>query len=451
MRKIAGTLLVLMASVNALFAQNKTINKIVAVVGDNIILQSDIERDYANYILQGNAENPEVKCYLVQQMLTQKILSQQAIIDSVTVSDDDVTNEVDRRMRAFIQRAGGQERLEQFLNRSVIQYKDEIRPDVREQMVSEKMREKITENVAVTPLEVKRYFESIPRDSLPYYNTEVEVGEIVVYPKLTKAEKQSYRQKAEDILKRVKSGEDFGTLARLYSQDPGSAAEGGDLGFFDRTVMTKDFTAMAFKLKPGEFSPVFETEFGFHILQVMERRGEQVRARHILIKIEPSNASLDRTKTHIDSIHRDVAAGKIPFATAASLFSDNNDTKFTGGMLLNTEGVQSRTTYIPTDKLDPQVFLTIDTMKVGSYSKPELFTARDGKQGYRFLYLKSKTQPHQASLENDFPKIKELAYEDKLNRAVSEWFEKRRKSTYIKIDPEFQSCSSLKMWTTAAK
>ena len=451
MRKIIGALLVFIASFNTLFAQNKTLNKIVAVVGDNIILQSDIERDYANYILQGNPENPEVKCLLVQQMLTQKILTQQAVIDSVTVGDDEVSNEVDRRMRSFIQRAGGQERLEQFLNRSVIQYKDEIRPDVREQMVAQKMRDKITENIGVTPLEVKRFFESIPQDSLPYYNTEVEIGEIVVYPKLTKEEKVSFRNKTEDILKRVKAGEDFGTLARLYSQDPGSAAEGGDLGFFDRTVMTKDFTAMAFKLKPGEFSPVFETEFGFHILQVLERRGEQVRARHILIKIDPTNASLDRSKAHIDSIHRDVQAGKLPFATAASMFSDNNDTKFTGGMLLNTEGVQSRTTFIPTDKLDPQVFLTIDTMKVGTYSKPEIFTSREGKQGYRFLYLKSKTQPHQASLEQDFPKIKDLAFEDKLNRRVSEWFEKRRRSTYIKIDPEFQSCSSLKMWVAAAK
>lgn len=445
MRKFFRVLLVLITVGNALYAQ-RSVNKIVAVVGDNIILQSDIERDYANYILQGNPENPEVKCYLVQQMLTQKLLSQQAVIDSVTVTDDEVTNEVDRRMRAFMQRAGGQERLEQFLNRSVIQYKDEIRPDVREQLVAERMRGKITENVAVTPLEVKRFFESIPKDSLPYFNTEVEIGEIVTYPKLTKKEKESFRDKAEALRLRVKGGESFETLARLYSQDPGSAPDGGDLGFFDRTVMTKEFTAMAFKLKAGDLSPVFETDFGFHFLQVIDRRGEQVRVRHILIKIEPTSASLDRTKAHIDSIQRDVVAGKIPFATAASMFSDNNDTKYTGGMLLNSEGVQSRTTYIPTDKLEPQVFLTIDTMKVGSFSKPELFTAKDGKQGYRFLYLKSKTQPHQASLETDFPKLKESAYEDKLNRQVSEWFEQRRKSTYIKIDQEFQSCEGLKMW-----
>jgi peptidyl-prolyl cis-trans isomerase SurA len=449
MKKFLGVIALVFISLHTLYAQ-RSVNKIVAVVGDNVILQSDIERDYANYILQGNTENPEVKCYLVQQMLTQKLLTQQAVIDSVTVTDDDITNEVDRRMRTFVQRAGGQERLEKFLNRSVLQYKDEIRGDVREQMIAEKMRGKITENVAVTPLEVKRYFESIPKDSLPYYNTEVEIGEIVMYPKLTKLEKEKFRDKAESLRLRVKTGEStFETLASVYSQDPGSAPDGGDLGFFDRTVMTKDFTAMAFKLKAGEMSPVFETEFGFHVLKVEERRGEQVHARHILIKTEPTNASLDRTKAKIDSVYADVVSGKLPFATAASLVSDNNDTKFTGGMLINSEGVSSRTTYIPTDKLDPSIFLTVDTMKVGTYSKPELFTAKDGKQGYRFFFLKSKTSPHQANLDQDFPKLKENAYEDKLNKKVSEWFEKRRKSTYIKIDGEFQSCASLKLWTDA--
>lgn len=446
MRKISAIIIVLLTSVNVLLGQGTTINKIVAVVGDNIILQSDIEREYSNYVLQGNPQNPEVKCQVLQQMLTQKLLTQQAVIDSVTVTDDDVTNEVDRRMRVFIQRAGGQERLEQFLNRSVIQYKEEIRPDVREQLVANKMHGKITENIGVTPLEVKRFFQSIPKDSLPDYNAEVEVGEIVVYPKLTKEEKESFRNKAEALRARVKAGEDFATLARLYSQDPGSASEGGDLGFFDRSSMVKEFAATAFRLKAGELSPVFETEYGFHFLQVLERRGEQVHARHMLIKTEAPLASLDRAKLQIDSIYKGVAEKKIPFSTAASLYSDNNDTKYNGGMMMNAENVQTRTTYIPTDKLDPSVFFAIDTMKVGEYSKPYQFTSRDGKKGYRFVYLKSRTEPHKANLDQDFPKIKEMAYEDKVERRVSEWFQKRRESTYIKIDPEFQTCSSLKMW-----
>lgn len=451
MKKFSGIIILFFASVNFLFAQETTINKVVAVVGDNVILQSDVEREYANYILQGGKEDQEIKCQILQQMLTQKLLTQQAVIDSVTVTDDDVTNEVDRRMRVFIQRAGSQEKLEQFLNRSVLQYKDEIRPDVREQLVANKMHGKITENIGITPLEVKRFFQTIPKDSLPEYNTEVEVGEVIMYPKLTKEEKESFKNKAEALRARVKAGEDFATLARLYSQDPGSAAEGGDLGFFDRTAMMKEFTAVAFRLKPGELSQVFETDYGFHFLQVLERRGEQVRARHILIKTEPTPSSLSRTKGKIDSIYQMVVDKKIPFSTAASLYSDDEETKYNGGMMMNAENVQTRTTYIPTDKLDPSIFFAIDTMKVGGYSKPYEFTARDGKKGYRFVYLKTKTSPHKANLDQDFPKIKEMAFDDKLNRVVSEWFEKRRQSTYIKIDPEYQSCESLKMWAVQSE
>lgn len=448
MKNFLSVLILSITFFSSAFAQQKTINKIVAIVGDNIILQSDIDRDYANYLLQGNPEDPEIKCYLVQQGLTQKLLSQQAVIDSVFATDDEVTNEVDRRMRSLIQRAGGQERLEGFLNRSIIQYKDQIRPDVREQIIADKMRGKITEHITVTPLEVKRYFESIPKDSLPYYNAEVEVGEIVMFPELTKKEKEAFHDKAESLRLRIKGGEDFGTLARLYSEDPGSAPEGGDLGFFDRTAMVKEFTAMAFKLKPGELSPVFETEHGFHVLKVLERRGEQVHVAHILIKTSPTTASLERVKAKIDTVYKNVTEKKIPFSTAASLHSGNNETKYNGGMMLNNENVQTRTTYIPTDKLDPLVFLTIDTMKVGQYSTPELFTDRSGKPGYRFLYLKSKTDPHQESLELDFPKIKERAYQEKENRTVSEWFEKRRKTTYIKVDEEYQSCSNMTLWVS---
>lgn len=450
MRKTFGILIGLMFfTLTQVNAQKKSLDKVAAVVGNSIILQSEIEMQYAQYLSQGNADNADVKCQILQGLLSQKILGQQAIIDSITVTDDDVDNEIERRLRSSISRAGGQERLEQFLNRSVIQYKDEIRPDIKEMLIANKMQAKITENVTVTPLEVKRYYDSIPKDSLPFFNTEVEIGEIVVYPKMNKLEKEAFRDKAEALRLRVKAGEDFSTLARLYSQDPGSAAEGGDLGFMDRGSLVKEFAATAFKLKAGELSQVIETEFGFHVLQFVEKRGETVNVRHILIKTEPVPASMERSKAHIDSIYRSVVDKKVDFATGASLYSDNNDTKYNGGMMLNAENVQSRTTYIPTDKLDPQIFLTVDTMKVGSISKPALFTSADGKQGYRFLMLKSKTGPHQANLEQDFPKIKDVAFEDKNNRTISEWFEKRRKITFIKIDSEFQTCPALNNWTTA--
>jgi peptidyl-prolyl cis-trans isomerase SurA len=352
-------------------------------------------------------------------------------------------------MRGMIQRAGGQDRLEQFLGRSVIQYKDEIRPDIRESLVARKMQEKITSNVNTTPLDVQNFFAKIPKDSLPTFNKEVEVGEIQFNPKLTPEEKEAYRQKAEDLRTRIIKGEDFGALARLYSQDPGSAPEGGDLGFNDRTAFVKEFTAMAFKLKAGEISPVFESDYGFHFLQVIERRGEQVHVRHILIVPAVTQASLDRAKAKADSVYDLLEKNKkIDFSSAAAYYSDNKDTKYNGGMLLNADNVETRTTYIPTDRLDPQVALTTDTMKVGTLSVPQLFTGQDGKKTYKILFLKSTTPAHKANLTQDYPKIKEYATNDKINRTVSEWFQKRRKETFIKIDPEYQQCSQLKGWST---
>jgi peptidyl-prolyl cis-trans isomerase SurA len=450
MRKFGIAVLSLCLTINVAVAQQiHTLDKVVAVVGASIILQSDIELSYANYLAQGGQENPAIKCQIAQGLLSQKILAQQAIIDSIDVKDDEVDNEVDRRMRSMESRAGGQDKLEAFLGRSVIQYKDEIRPDIREGMVAEKMKQKITEKVNVTPEDVQKYFDAIPKDSLPTFNKEVEVGEIVFYPKLTKEEKEFYKQKAEDLRARVKAGEDFGTLARLYSQDAGTAPDGGDCGFADRNTFVKDFSAWAFKLKAGEISPVFETEFGFHFLQVIERRGEQVHVRHILITPTITAASLIRCKTLADSIYNLLEKNKnVAFSSAAGFYSESKDTKYNGGMMLNADNVENRSTYIPSDKLDPQVALVIDTMKVGEMSAPQIFTGADNKKSYKILYLKSVTNAHKANLAQDYPKIRDAAYNDKISRTISEWFEKRRKETYIKIDPQYGSCSQLKGWNT---
>src|SRR5579872_4422326 len=304
MRKIGTAIfLSLILTISIAGAQPRTLDKIAAVVGSSIVLKSDIELRYANYLASGGQPNDAVKCEIAQSFITQKLLAQQAVIDSVTVKDDEVDNEVDRRMRSMISRAGGQEKLEGFLGRSVIQYKDEIRDDIKENMVASRMRSKITEKVGVTPLDVENYFKKIPKDSLATYNKEVEVGVVVFEPKLNKDEKEVYRQKADELLARVKKGEDFGTLARLYSNDTGSAPDGGDLGFADRNTFVKEFASWAFKLKAGEISPVFETDFGFHFLQVIERRGEQVHVRHILIMPATTQASLDRAKAKADSVY----------------------------------------------------------------------------------------------------------------------------------------------------
>lgn len=442
---LAGVLLGLFLNVGA--QKKVNLDKVVAVVGSNVILLSDLNQQYAIYLNQGNAADERAKCYFLQQMLVQKLLKQQAEIDSIVVEEGQVDDELDKRMRYQVQRMGGQERLEQFLQKSVLQYKDEMRPDVKEGLIAQKMQNKITENTTVTPLEVKKYFNSYPKDSLPDISAEVEVGEIVFRPKLTKAEKQKYWDKLEAIRLRIKSGEDFGFLAKTYSEDPGSASEGGDYGFIDRQTMVKEFTAWAFKLKAGEMSPVFETDYGYHILQVLERRGEQAHVRHILITPQTTVQSLERTKAKADSVYADILSKKLPFATAASLYSDNKETQYNGGMMLYADNQTARTTFIPVDKLDPAVFVVIDTMKVGDISKPVAFRSQqDGKEGYKVFFLKAKIPPHKGNLEQDYPKFKEQAQREKESKVMSEWFEKRKETTYIRIDEEFQTCDELKLW-----
>ena len=439
--------LILVGTVHLASAQEpQVIDRVAAMVGSNIILESEIEMQYAQYLAQGNKASEDFKCYILQQQLTQKLLAQQAVIDSIEVSEGEVDDNINSRLRYMSGQAGGQERLEQFLNRSLLQYKEEMRPSVYEQLKANKMQQNIVMNIDVTPLEVRRYFESLEADSLPYFNTEVEVGELVVYPQLTREEKQQFRDRAEELRQQVVDGSDFATIARLYSQDGGSAPYGGDLGFNTRDGFVKEFSAVAFRIKPGEISPVLESEFGFHFLEVLERRGEEVRTRHVLIQIKPTTASLARAKTHIDSIYKNVVDGKLDFYSAATLYSDNKETKYNGGMLLNMENQQSRTTLIPADKLDASVFTAIDTLQPGEYSRPAQFTDRTGKSGYRFTYLKSRTPPHQASLEMDFAKIKEAALQDKINRKLSEWFESRREVTFIDINEAYHNCEDLKIW-----
>lgn len=454
MRKVGVVLLIVFLFITSANAQKKVLDKIVAVVGGNIILQSDVETSYAQYLYNSNPPNPEVKCSIAYNLLSAKLLIQQAVIDSIAVTENDVDEEVDRRMRQSIQRAGGEEKLEQFLGKPIMVYKDEIRPDVKDLLISEKMRAKITEKINTTPQDVKKYFDSFPKDSLPMISKEVEVSQIVFEPQLSKQEKEPYREKAQQLLERVKNGEDFDKLATLYSQDPGSAQEGGDVGFGDRNMFAKEYTANAFKLKAGELSPVFESQFGYHFLQVIERRGEQVHTRHILITPPPTAASLIRAQQKADSIYNVIQKIKATttstdyFASAASYYSDDKETKFNGGVILNAQNTQTRTSLIPTESLDPQIALVIDTMKVGQVSSPQLYTDQNGRKSYKIYLLKSVTDAHRANLDQDFPKLKTAAHQDKLNRAISEWFEKKRKQTFIKIDPEYKSCPILKDWAT---
>lgn len=444
MRKFFNILIILFLYLTTASAQEKLIDKVIATVGSTYILQSDLEMEYTQYLAQGNKPNDEFKCYILNQLLVQKLLSQQAAIDSIEISETEVDDQLNYRIRSMVQRAGGKERLEEFLNRSILQHKEEMRPAVAEQMRGNKMQQQLVSKVNVTPQEVRKYFKSLNPDSLPYFNTEIEYSQLVINPVLTKEEKDQFKNKAEEYRQQVLNGSDFGTIARFYSED-GSAPYGGELGYNTRENWVKEFSAQAFKLKNGEISPVFETQYGFHFLQVLDRRGEEVNVRHLLITKKPTTPALERAKAKLDSISDQITAKKFNFNEAASFYSDDKETKYNGGVVSNPE---DRSTLIPVDQLnDVAVFNAIDQLKVGEFSKPILYTdSRTGEKSYRIYYLKSRIPPHKANLDEDFAKITEAARQDKINRTLSEWFEKKRETTYIEIDPAFASCEDLKMW-----
>lgn len=444
--KKTGTLLLIFVWICSIAVAQKSIDKVVAVVGDKIILKSDIEAQYVEYLRQGGEPDESIRCTVLEQLLTQKLLVIQAAIDSITVDDGRVEDELNRRLRFFTAQFGTVDKLEEFLGKSVLQFKNEARNDVRELLVAQQMQSTITQNISVSPLEVRQFFEKIPAADLPFYNTEVEVGQIIRYPVYNAEQKAIARTRLEEIRTRVRNGESFANMAILYSQDPESAKRGGELGFVNRGDLVPQFEAVAFKLKPGEVSQVVETEFGFHIIQSIERRGDQINVRHILIQPSFSPREMQDAKTILDSARNEVITGKLTWAAAATKFSDDVATRSNGGMFSNRE---DGTSLIPLNLLDQDVFSIIDTMQAGVYSQPMPYVnPQDGKRGFRIIYYKSKIAPHVASLEQDYPKIQAAALNQKRAKAVELWYEKRRKEQYIRVNEEFANCEDIKPWIT---
>jgi len=424
------------------FAQTKNADKIVAILGENIILNSDIDGQYAQYLAQGAKDNGDLKCQILESLLAQKMLQNQAKVDSLEISEQQVEDELNRRVKYFLTQIGSQEKLEQFIGKSILEFKDELREDVRAVIMAQNMQQEITRKITVTPNEIKKFYEEIPKDSLPFFNKEVQVGIILKKPKISAKAKQDAKDKLEALRARVANGEDFATLAILYSQD-GSAKNGGELGFVGRGELVKAFEAVAFKLRPGELSAVVETEFGFHIVQLVERRGEQVNVRHILIKVNYDYADILAAKKELDSVYNLIVTDQISFSDAALKFSDDESTKNNGGMMLNP---QDGSTKIPSDQIDPSIYFQLENMKVGEVSTPSAFKMPTGEQAYRLVKYIAKTEPHKANLTDDYQKIQQAALTSKQNKEVEKWFSKKRTQTYIRINEEFLNCEKLQPW-----
>jgi peptidyl-prolyl cis-trans isomerase SurA len=429
-------------------AQDSIIDAVVAIVGGNVILKSDIENQYLQYRSQGNisGSSSTVKCQIMENMLFQKLLYHQAQVDSITVTDAQVESEMDRRMRFFIAQAGSPERLEEYYQKSLLEIKADLKGIVHEQMMVEQEQQKITEKVSVTPSEVKSFYRKIPKDSIPLINSEVEIGIITKKPGIGNTEKQAAREKLREFKERILRGDDFATLAILYSEDPGSAKQGGDLGMFQRGDMRAEFEAAAFKLKPGEVSDVVETEDGFHLIQMIERRGDFINVRHILLQPDVSPVELAGARQFLDSIAGLITNGSVPFGDAVVRFSDD-PSKNNGGLLINPSTGNSR---FESDQLDPKIFFVIDKLKVGEVSAPVRWEER-GKEDFRLFYVKSRSAPHTANLEQDYDRIQEWALNRKKVDLIENWIDEKVKDSYILIMEPYKSCLFEREWEQKPK
>jgi len=415
------------------------IDKIIGKVDNYIVLKSDLENTYINYLSSGNPATPDAKCRILGQLISQKLMVAKAEIDSVIVTDQEVDANLESRMQAILSQTGGSaEQLEEYYGKSLDQIKSDIRDDIKQQLIVQRMQETITADIRVTPQDVRKFFSKIPQDSLPYFSKEVEVAQIVKKPDVSKEQKEQLKRKLNDIRDRIIAGESFEAMAREYSQGP-SAKYGGNLGFAQRGVMAPEYEAASLKLKPGEISKPFETQFGIHIAQLIERRGNEYNTRHILLQPKPSEADIQRTVDYLDSLKTKIEMDSISFTKAAKEYSEDQLTSGRGGFFSDNLGG----TRVSVEDLDPVVFFAIDSMEIGSISKPLQYRTDDGKQAVRILYYKSSIKPHQANLKDDWQKIQAATLNEKKSRVLDKWFNKAREDVFISIDDEYDYCGIL--------
>lgn len=413
------------------------IDKIIAKVDDYIILKSELERSYLDFLSRGQMRGSNAKCQILQQLVVNKMLMAQSEIDSIFVDDSEVNLSLDRRMSVMAQQFGGEEEIERAYGKSIDQIRSEIFDNIKEQLTIQRMQSELSSNLKVTPSEVKRFFKNIPQDSLPYFSTEVSIAQIVKEAKPGKSQKDKVRNLMLDLRSRIEGGASFAELAKQYSQDPGSAANGGQLGFYGRGELAPEYEAAALSMQPGGISMPVETQFGIHLIQLQEKRGNNYKTRHILIAPQPNQNDYLRAENYLDSIRNLIALDSTTFQAAAKEYSDDQLTSSAGGFFQDETGALR----VAAETLDPNIFFTIDTMKIGNVTKPLRFQKEDGSYAFRIIYYKDKIAPHQANLNDDYQKIAAAALSQKKNARISQWFEKARGNVFIEIDPEYNYCN----------
>jgi peptidyl-prolyl cis-trans isomerase SurA len=425
-------------------------DKIIAVVGDRIILKSDITNAIADMARQGATPPENAQCSVLDQALVSKVLMMQALKDSLPVSDDEIEAELDQRVRYFVNQYGSKEALETIAGKSIYQIKDDGRESVRENKLAQSMQRKVVDGVKVTPLEVKAYFDRIHKDSLPFFEAEYQIGQIIVFPKASRDMETYVVGELVNYKRQVESkAATFESLSKRYSEDPGSKDRGGQYQI-NRADKSWDpaFIAAAFRLKEGQISNPFKSKFGYHIVQLMERNGDEAIVRHIL-RVPPVNEEeIAEATKKMDSVRNLLVNNTMDFNTAAGKYSDDEQAKFAGPYLLNRNGES----LVTIDEMDKSVVTVLDKLKIGEFSAPIPFAdERSGKKGVRLIYLKSKSEPHRMNLRDDYNRIATAALEEKKFKALEKWLTTNMSTHYIMLDPEEATCPQLKKWADAAR
>lgn len=425
------------------------VDKVVAVVGNNIVKLSDIENQYLQAKTQGLLSSQgDLKCDVFEELLTQKLFLNQSRIDSVEVSEGEVEMQLARRMDFFINQIGSQERLEEYFNKSMLEIKNDFRDPIREQLLTEKMQREVIGEINVTPSEVKRFYKSLPEDSIPHIDSEIQYRQVVLYPPKNEEAVLDVKERLLELRQRILNGESFATMAVLYSEGP-SATQGGELGYMSRGSLDPAYAKAAFSLQKGGISKIVESEFGFHIIQLIDRRDDKVNTRHIIMKPKITTEDIEKSMSKLDSISKLIQNDSISFKMAARYFSQDEDTYLNGGIVINQnqQSMNFGSSSFHLDDLSPTEFNVIRDLEVDEISRS--FQSVDDKQKKVFKVIKliSKTDPHVANLEQDYNLLKNMAKQMKQQELIQNWIAEKLKSTYISIDESYGNCNfSMEGW-----
>ena len=444
---IKRTLIPLLLALLPCFAaaqEEVIVDRVAAVVGQNVIKLSDIENSYTQIRMRQGAGNAqENRCRILENILLTKLMVHKGMVDSIEVADEDVEQQVQYYLKSFMRQYGGKEELRQATGYSYDEFHDIYFDLLKDRIMSQRVEYNLTQNVKITPAEVADYYQQIPADSLPTIAESYELAEIVLRPKVSEEERDRIRLELNKLRERVLNGEKFSMLATLYSQDPGSAKKGGELGFFTRGDMVGEFEAAAFALKPGEVSPVIETNYGFHIIQLIERRGNTVNARHILMKAQPSSEDMLAARMRLDSIAGEVRLGNITFADAARRFSEA-DSRLVGGTMSNPNTGVNNFSKEEFTTLYPGI--AVNGMNVGDVSSATAMQDDEGQSLYRIVSLVKRRPAHIANLDDDYDKIYNAALQEAKNKKILEWASRMIQNTYVHIADDYKQCDFQLPW-----